>query len=51
MNLVRVCRYGVVVVIAIGIALVDVQHGRFGIEAEESQADEKGDRLHPGQSI
>ena len=33
--------------VLVGIALMDVQHGRFGIEAEESQADDEGDRPHP----
>ena len=34
-NLMRVCSRAVIMVIAVGIALVYVQQGRFGIEAEE----------------
>ena len=49
-DLVSVSRGAVVMVVAVGVALVDVQHCRLGVEADESQAKEDGDRSHLDQS-
>lgn len=46
MELVNVSSRAVVMVIAVGVALVDVQHRRFGIEAEESCTQDSRDRPH-----
>lgn len=35
-------------VVAVGVSLVDVQHRGFGIEAEESCTQEERDRPHLG---
>ena len=49
-DVVRVSGGATVMVVAIGVALVDVQHGGLGVEAEESQAKEDRDRPHRDQS-
>jgi len=36
--------------LAVGVALVNVEHGRFGVEAEQSQAKEDRDQPHPDKS-
>ena len=48
MDLVSVSSWAVVMVVAVGIDLVDVQHCRFGIETEESCTQEDRDRPHLG---
>ena len=48
MNLVNVSSRAVVMVVAVGVALVDVQYRCFGIEAEESCTQEERDRPHLG---
>ena len=50
-DLVSVSCGPVMIVIAVDIAFVDVQHCRFGVEAEESQAKEDRDRPHLGTSL
>ena len=50
MNLVRVSCETAVMMIAIGVAPVHVQHCRFGIEAEERQAKKDRDRPHRDKS-
>ena len=49
-NLMKMRSGAVMMVIAVGLALVHVQHGRLGVEAEESQAEEDRDRPHPDKS-
>lgn len=39
-----------VMVVAIGVALMDVQHRRLGIEAEQSDAEKDRDRPHRDKS-
>ena len=48
MELVSVNSRAVMMVVAVGIALVDVQHRCFGIEAEERCTQEDRDRPHLG---
>ena len=45
-DLVSVSGGAVVMVVAVGVALVNVQHCRLGVEAEECQAKEDRDRPH-----
>jgi len=47
-DLVSVSSRAVMMVVAIGVSLVDMQHRCFGIEAEESCTEEEGDRPHLG---
>ena len=49
MDLVRVNGWALVMVVAIAVAPVDVQHCRLGVEAEESQAKHDCDEPHLGQ--
>ena len=46
MGLVSVSSRAVVMVAAVGVALVDMQHGRLGIEAEQRQVKDDRDRPH-----
>ena len=45
-DLVSVSGGAAVIVVVVGVALVNVQHRRLGIEAEERQAKEDRDRSH-----
>ena len=49
MNLVNVSRRPVVMMVAIGVARVDVEQRRLGIEPEEGQTKKDCDRPHSGQ--
>lgn len=49
-DLVSVSGGTVMMVVAAGVAVVDVQQSRLGIEVEESQAQNDRDRPHPNQS-
>ena len=49
-DVVRVSGGAAVMVVAVGVALVDVQHCGLGVEAEESQAKKDRDRPHRDQS-
>lgn len=49
-DLVSVSGGAAMMVVAVGLALVDVQHCRLGIEADESQAKDDRDRPHRDQS-
>ena len=48
MHLVSVNSRAVMMVVAVGVPLVHVQHRCFGIEAEESRTQEDRDRPHLG---
>jgi hypothetical protein len=50
MDLVSVSSRAMVMVVAVGLSLMDVQHRCFGIEAEESCTQEDRDRPHRDKS-